>query len=325
LGKGNPNPEYGYGLIQAQDARELLVNLDCNLEAKIKRFQDALQSRGETFADYYRGDDDIRIKAREWLIRDPQFNSYSDDRLIQRWVLPILAYGFRRASGPQTLSNWAQYTNECSWFHTLGEDGGTELCNGNGLYVRLDLRRQNLVGTIPSELALLSNHLRMIHLFDNLIYGTVPSDLGSLANLERLELTKNSLNGELPPEIGNLGSLTFLALGRNSFWGELPGALGKLSRLNTINLESNMFQREIPYELGNMRQLTILDLEKNSLSGTIPQSFGQLSNLKYLNLARNEGLWGRIPGDLCILDMVTLAADCAYVECFCCTSCNYYR
>ena len=95
--------------------------------------------------------------------------------------------------------------------------------------------------------------------------------------------------------------------------------------LDVMSLEFNMFQREIPSEIGNIRGLVALNLESNSLSGTIPQSFGQLSNLNSLNLVRNEGLWGRIPGDLCLLDMDILAADCEFLECFCCTACNFYR
>lgn len=86
---------------------------------------------------------------------------------MQRWVLATFAFGMvdqnafsQQMSVPQAMQNWVQYTDECTrWFYTLGDDGGTSLCNSDGLYVRLDLRSQNLVGTLPSEIALLSNHL----------------------------------------------------------------------------------------------------------------------------------------------------------------------
>ena len=75
----------------------------------------------------------------------------------------------------------------------------------------------------------------MIHLFDNLIYGTLPTEIGLLVNLQRLELTQNNLNGELPPQIGNLPWLTFLGLGRNKFEGGLRTELGMLSRMSKFD------------------------------------------------------------------------------------------
>ena len=87
---------------------------------------------------------------------------------MQRWVLATFAFGMvghnafsQQLSVPQAIQNWAQYTDECSrWFYTLGDDRNTNLCNEDGMYIRLDLRIQNLSGTIPSEIALMSNHLR---------------------------------------------------------------------------------------------------------------------------------------------------------------------
>ena len=71
-------------------------------------------------------------------------------------------------------------------------------------------------------------------MYDNLIYGTVPTELGLLSNLQRLELTQNSFTEELPSEIGNLENLTFMGLGRNSFWGPLPSELGKLTNMGEL-------------------------------------------------------------------------------------------
>lgn len=173
------------------------------------RFQQVLESRSTNiFFGKDGGNDDSspQAKAQNWLIRDPQFYSYSDDRLVQRWVLATFAFGMVSSSSsaegsdnggnaliltqqeplsiPQAMQNWVEYTDECThWFYTLGDDNGKTVCNSNGLYERLDLRLQNLVGTLPSEIALLSNHLRYIHLLGNGIHGTLPTEFGLLAQL----------------------------------------------------------------------------------------------------------------------------------------------
>mmetsp|Transcript_19283 Transcript_19283/g.47682 ORF Transcript_19283/g.47682 Transcript_19283/m.47682 type:complete len:393 (+) Transcript_19283:134-1312(+) len=226
------------------------------LEDAKNRFQEILESKSRgDFTVRDKDADSPQTKALNWLVRDPNLYSYSGDRVLQRWVLATFAFGMVSPSSennverggaagtirsqepplsiPQAMQNWVRYTDECTrWYYTLGDDNGKTLCNSEGLYVRLDLRLQNLVGTLPSEIALLSNHLRYIHLFDNRLYGTVPSEFGLLTQLERLELTKNNLEGEVPTELGNLDRLRFLGLGQNSFSGPLPSEMGKLSRLS---------------------------------------------------------------------------------------------
>lgn len=119
--------------------------------------------------------DTPQFQAFEWLIRDPNFDSYSNDRMLQRWALATFALGLRDAdwndktatsrSGalilPEALQTWVQYTHECTWFYTNPD--ADALCDNQGRYRRIDLRSQNLAGTIPSEIALLSNHLGMYH------------------------------------------------------------------------------------------------------------------------------------------------------------------
>ena len=61
--------------------------------------------------------------------------------------------------------------------------------------------------------------------------GTIPSELGSLTNLQWLELTSNQLTGEIPAELGNLSNLQNLWLSGNQLTGEIPAELGNLSNL----------------------------------------------------------------------------------------------
>ena len=54
--------------------------------------------------------------------------------------------------------------------------------------------------------------MRWLSLQDNGLSGTLPSELGSLSNLQRLELAWNSLSGTLPSELGDLSNLQELSL-----------------------------------------------------------------------------------------------------------------
>lgn len=72
--------------------------------------------------------------------------------------------------------------------------------------VKLDLYNNNLVGTIPPELALLP-YLRMLVLDENQLSGTVPTQIGKLVDMNTLWLQYNSLSGSLPAELANLDKI----------------------------------------------------------------------------------------------------------------------
>ena len=53
----------------------------------------------------------------------------------------------------------------------------------------------------------------------------MPSELGSLTELEELYLYNNQLSGRIPPELWRLTNLEVLWLSGNEFSGCIPGAL----------------------------------------------------------------------------------------------------
>ena len=69
--------------------------------------------------------------------------------------------------------------------------------------VRLDLSQNNLVGTIPSELALIKT-LRLLVLDENSLSGTLPKQLTGLEHLNVLWVQYNRLSGTLPFELVKL-------------------------------------------------------------------------------------------------------------------------
>jgi Leucine-rich repeat (LRR) protein len=55
--------------------------------------------------------------------------------------------------------------------------------------------------------------------------GEIPAELGSLSNLESLDLSGNALSGEIPAELGSLSNLIWLYLAGNQLSGCVPSSL----------------------------------------------------------------------------------------------------
>ena len=71
----------------------------------------------------------------------------------------------------------------------------------------------------------------------NGLSGTLPTALGDLSELERLNLENNALTGALPSELANLTSLEALLLERSrALTGPLPDGLRELTDLTTVQI-----------------------------------------------------------------------------------------
>ena len=146
-----------------------------------------------------------------------------------------------------------------------------------------------------------SGRVTEILLEDNDLTGSIPAELGDLANLEILDLTWNDLTGSIPAELGNLSNLESLVLHLNDLTGSIPAELGDLASLEVLDLSSNDLTGSIPAELGDLANLEELDLSSNDLTGSIPAELGDLANLKILDLSLQipgGGLTGSIPSEL---------------------------
>jgi Leucine-rich repeat (LRR) protein len=84
----------------------------------------------------------------------------------------------------------------------------------------LDLGRNQLTGSIPSEIWNLTN-LTNLRLRSNQLTGSIPTEIGNLTNLTYLELTSNQLTGIIPDEICNQGD-SFPGLNNNQLCPPYP-------------------------------------------------------------------------------------------------------
>lgn len=79
------------------------------------------------------------------------------------------------------------------------------------------------------------------------------------------------ITGVIPPELGSLSELEFLNLARNNLTGNIPPELGDLASLKSLYLDDNMLSGDVPPELGNLENLIRLSLGRNFyLSGCVP-------------------------------------------------------
>ena len=143
-----------------------------------------------------------------------------------------------------------------------------------------------------------------LNLFNNGLWGTLPSEIGSLSRLASLDLRVNELRGPIPPELGNLAELRSLRLSANALTGTIPSELGNLSAMTTLTLNTNHLTGRIPRELGNPARLRSLVLDRNRLSGPLPPELGDLSSLERLDLSYNL-LDGPVPARLLQLGELT--------------------
>jgi hypothetical protein len=111
--------------------------------------------------------------ALNWLAQDPNYNTYTDIQVVQRFALSTF---FISTSGFQWISplGWNSEIYECYW-------EGIE-CNEKGDVIGISLEANKLEGSLPAEISLLSS-LSHLTLDSNQIQGTLPSEIGLLTAL----------------------------------------------------------------------------------------------------------------------------------------------
>ena len=131
----------------------------------------------------------------------------------------------------------------------------------------------------------------------NQLTGPVPPELGNLANLTYMSLSRNQLTGTIPPELAKLSAIRILSVSRNNLTGTIPPELGTLSTLEGLYLYQNQLTGGIPVALGNLSELETLWIHDNGLSGPLIEELAGLAALEDLRAANNE-LSGQLPRNL---------------------------
>ncbi|KAH7854066.1 hypothetical protein Vadar_009668 [Vaccinium darrowii] len=122
--------------------------------------------------------------------------------------------------------------------------------------------------------------LMVLHLGDNNLTGTIPSSMGLLSSLQSLHLRNNRLSGEIPSALQNCSYLKVVDLSENEFNGSIHKWVGeRLSSLMVLSLRGNKLEGVVPPELCQLSSLQVLDLANNNLSGAIPRCINNLTSM----------------------------------------------
>jgi len=263
--------------------------------------------------------------AFQWVLDDPYLSNYPDRRIQQRFALATFYFA---THGQNWGGNegWLNYEvqDECQWqsfpyetahnlleryhstdreidqaqwqfFLTLQHDNPcdsivvpTSAPSNNSFYRHLWHVGNNLRGTIPPEISMLTSLESMISVANMNVEGTLPTQLGLLSNLQLLLFRVDGLSGIIPSEIGRMTSLKALFFFQNSgLQGSIPSEFGELSQLLFTTFSGGSFSGEVPSEIGKMSSLQMLPLYINHFT-RIPSEIGLLTNMIWLDLGNNN-------------------------------------
>ncbi len=105
--------------------------------------------------------------------------------------------------------------DECLW------DGVTCI---DGIVTEIRFHNQLMEGTIPTEIALLSG-LKYLDLSQNQLQGMIPEALYELVEIEDVFLYQNQLTGSISSSVGNWLNITHLHLSHNQLTGSIPSTM----------------------------------------------------------------------------------------------------
>lgn len=184
------------------------------------------------------------------------------------------------------LTNWTS-NNACfdSWI-------GVQ-CTNNRV-ISLSLPSFNLRGTVNSLAHL--DQLRSLNLQNNRLNGTL-EPITHCLNLKLLYLSKNDFGGDIPSNIGGLKRLVRLDLSSNNLQGSVPHEVVNLTRLATFRVRNNVLSGRLLGFFSAMPILAELDLSNNQFSGEVPEKLLQKFGVKSLD--GNVGLCGSNPLPIC--------------------------
>lgn len=211
-----------------------------------------------------------QLKAAHWKIyadnsTGQQPPNATDARFLPRYALATLYYATVVESSKWTNdTRWLSNEDECTWYGLACRQNDTHRVT------ELKLPSNNLVGTLPPEVGLLTTLTDFVVTKNNLT-GLPPWEqaLKSMLELELLDLRENMLEGNLTElDFKTLSRLEDLLLSFNRFGGGVPQDAMLPSSLETFNFDNNNMTGTIPDIFCKEFQFTADCLNNNPISCT---------------------------------------------------------
>ncbi|CAB9508104.1 unknown protein [Seminavis robusta] len=193
-----------------------------------------------TVSTLMKDENSTQAKAYEWLLEDQMLGgNYTQERLRQRFALATFFYATNGLGWNQTDRWLSHERHECEWMslnlqpvltdHFLYDFPTVDVCDRNDNIQILAQQENELQGTIPLELFWGLPSLQRLHLESNPgLVGTIPTEIGMLSNLQELALIWSSFTRTIPVQVFQLPSLKTLVLGALAKYGEHKFITGTL-------------------------------------------------------------------------------------------------
>jgi len=230
----------------------------------------------------------------------PLVQPLSDNEILERYVLALLYLE----------------TNGESWFDAFEFNSEGHVCTWRGK--RSAYEKKGVLKCTPGNL------VERLALFDNNLQGTLPSEIGLLSELTYLDIGNNDISGRVPSSLGILRNMTYLTLNGNDFRDRLPSSLEGLTKLEVLDLSNNEIDGPL-LNATNWKSMNKLKVDGNFFTGEVPKSFGAFDSLEILHIQRNK-LSGSVDGFMCANLPSEFELDCEGgipdVQCTCCIGCT---
>jgi hypothetical protein len=175
-----------------------------SLDTSLEGLQDFIISKSPETEASFNDPSSPQSLALDWLSENTFLSSYSSDQILQRFVMATLYF----STGGESWERdelWLSNVSECEWYSS---ETDIQVCRPDGRLDELDLKRNNLLGSLPwNELAILKSQLVIFDVFSNQVSGSISAGVGELTSLRALDLQDNRISGTLPGALWRLTNM----------------------------------------------------------------------------------------------------------------------
>lgn len=241
----------------------------------------------EEYEKAFADEDTPQSRAAFWAAdEDPHGISGNDPRMISRYALASFYFSTngddwtrcgRQSTSCNAEEEWLTAPNECDWNSIICTDPDNgDFSVKEIFFSKMKLRFEYLkVSLVALTICFFAAHVG--NEAGNNINGTLPFELGLLSNLQRIVLSRQVLKGSFP-DWSRLSTLKELFIGGNELTGTFPEFLIKSIQMLVILIENNKLTGPLPLSVSS-ESLEELNLSGNGFSGPIPAGISGFPSL----------------------------------------------